>query len=144
MAPISSKKFDELTEKYGKETLAHDLKFLCDRGLVHPSAVVFGTDGGKTFNIGRIALTADGVDFANADSIGNELRVTTIKIHDSTLKNIENIIKSAELSNKQKASLLSLVKDKGAEAVVGKCVEMVFANAGLATAALKEALASFF
>ncbi|HHR6499808.1 TPA: hypothetical protein ACS8CD_000296 [Providencia alcalifaciens] len=145
MRPISSEKFQEIRLRYSDDNkLAGDLQFLMDRGLVHQDSVIISIDGFITFNTGIIGLTADGVDFTNQDSIGNEVKAVTVKIHDSTIKSIQQIIESSDLSKEEKAKITTIIKEKGAEAFVGKCVDTVFANAGLAAIAMKEAIKSFF
>ncbi|WP_158302372.1 hypothetical protein [Sodalis glossinidius] len=66
-------------------------------------------------------------------TVGSEINAFEIKIHKQTLDQLENLINAANLGDREKHSLLQMVKEKGAEAVVGKCVDIVFANAAIAT-----------
>ncbi|WP_338885166.1 hypothetical protein [Xenorhabdus sp. TH1] len=128
----------------GWDQLAADTNYLMRIGLVEPKAVVFGIDGHYVFNTNCMALTAKGFDYANVDTIGSELNAVTIKIHKNTIEQIETIIMSANLPESEKKTLLQLVKEKGAESVVGKCVDTLFANAGAATQVLSELAKSVF
>ncbi|UFK93508.1 hypothetical protein [Providencia rettgeri] len=142
MQPISEEKFQELGETLGWDQLANDVRYLISVGLINYDAIRFGVDGGYGFNQAYMALTAAGVDYANMDTIGNQINTVTIKIHQNTIDNLEAMISSANIPDEDKKSLLSLVKEKGSEAVVGKLVDTVFANAGIAAALFMEAAKS--
>ncbi|MBE8598091.1 hypothetical protein [Xenorhabdus sp. BG5] len=146
MTPISAEKFQFLIDELGEEKLAKDINYLQSIGLVQLGAVGIGAtdDEPYSFNLNKMALTAAGVDYANMDTIGNKVNVVTIKIHKNTLEQIEAIISSANLPESEKKTLLQLVKEKGAESVVGKCVDTLFANAGVATQVLSELAKSAF
>ncbi|CDH26737.1 hypothetical protein [Xenorhabdus bovienii] len=146
MSPISTEKFQSLINELGEEKLAKDLSYLQSIGLVQLGAVEIGTtdDEPYSFNLNKMALTAAGVDYANMDTIGNKINTVTIKIHQNTLEQIETIILSANLPESEKKTLLQLVKEKGAESVVGKCVDTLFANAGSVTQVLSELAKSTF
>ncbi|WP_334467946.1 hypothetical protein [Arsenophonus sp. PmNCSU2021_1] len=144
MQPISTEKFDFLEEKIGTNQLALDLNYLIEIGLVKKGAVVLGHNNYSLFYVEHMALTAKGFDYANTDTIGSELNAVTIKIHKNTLEQIETIIRSANLAEPEKQTLLKLVKEKGAESVVGKCVDTLFANAGTVTQVLSELAKSQF
>ncbi|HGF6560324.1 TPA: hypothetical protein ACF2YT_001220 [Providencia alcalifaciens] len=142
MQPISEEKFQELGETLGWDQLANDVRYLISVGLINHDAIRFGIDGGYGFNPDYMALTAAGIDYANMDTIGNQINTVTIKIHQNTIDNLEAMIRSANIPDEDKKSLLSLVKEKGSEAVVGKLVDTVFANAGIAAALFMEAAKS--
>ncbi|EMC8779594.1 TPA: hypothetical protein U2M54_001103 [Providencia rettgeri] len=142
MQPISDEVFQELVDKLGMDQLANDVRYLVNIGLINYDAIRFGIDGGYGFNTGSMSLTAAGVDYANMDTIGNQINTVTIKIHQNTIDNLEAMIRSANIPDEDKKSLLSLVKEKGSEAVVGKLVDTVFANAGIAAALFMEAAKS--
>ncbi|WP_237388021.1 hypothetical protein [Xenorhabdus sp. Sc-CR9] len=146
MRPISTEKFQYLIDELGEEKLAEDINYLQSIGLVQLGAVGIGTtdDEPYSFNLHKMALTAAGVDYANMDTIGNKINTVTIKIHKNTLEQIESIIMAANLPESEKKTLLQLVKEKGAEKVVGKCVDTLFANAGAATQVLSELAKSVF
>ncbi|MDE9519794.1 hypothetical protein KKJ17_19310 [Xenorhabdus bovienii] len=146
MRPISSEKFQYLIGELGEEKLAEDINYLQSIGLVQLGAVGIGAtdDEPYSFNLHKMALTAAGVDYANMDTIGNKINTVTIKIHKNTLEQIELIIMAANLPESEKKTLLQLVKEKGAEKVVGKCVDTLFANAGAATQVLSELAKSVF
>ena len=86
-----------------------------------------------------MGLTADGVDCANADTLGNKLNVVNIKIHESTINNLEAMIRAVNLPDEDKKTLLDMVREKGAEAVVSRMVDYAFANASIATKLFLEA-----
>lgn len=140
MRPISTEKFELLVKEFGEEKLAREVNYLQSIGLIQQGAIRFGVvdDEPYSFNLNKMALTAAGVDYANMDTIGNKINTITIKIHQNTLEQIETIIKSANLPESEKKTLLKLVKEKGAETVVGKCVDTLFANAGAVTQVLSE------
>ncbi|MBC8946921.1 hypothetical protein [Xenorhabdus indica] len=146
MRPISAEKFQYLINELGEEKLAEDINYLQSIGLVQLGAVGIGTTDDElySFNPHKMALTAAGVDYANMDTIGNKINTVTIKIHQNTLEQLEAIIKSANLPESEKKTLLQLVKEKGAESVVGKCVDTLFANAGTVSQVLSELAKSAF
>lgn len=136
MAPIDEETFCHLRETFGDDVLARDLTYLTSIGLVQADAAIIGADGMVHFNRGCMGLTAAGVDYANVGTVGSELHAIEIKVHKQTLDQLENLINAANLGDREKHSLLQMVKEKGAETVVGKCVDIVFANAGIATQVL--------
>ncbi|MBD2815953.1 hypothetical protein ID850_14535 [Xenorhabdus sp. Flor] len=146
MSPISPENFQYLIDELGEEKLAKDINYLQSIGLVQLGAVGIGTtdDEPYSFNLNKMALTAAGVDYANMDTIGNKINTVTIKIHQNTLEQFESIIMSANLPESEKKTLLQLVKEKGAESVVGKCVDTLFANAGTVSQVLSELAKSAF
>ncbi len=144
MQPISREKFEFLRKTLGENQLAIDLDYLISIGLVKKGAVVLGQNNNSLFYPHLMALTAKGYDYANIDTIGNDLNAVTIKIHKNTLEHIETIIKLANLPESEKKILLKLVKEKGAEAIVGKCVDTLFTNIGAVTQVLSELAKSAF
>lgn len=144
LQPISNEKFEFLKEMIGTDQLALDVNYLIEIGLIKKDAVVFGCEGHCFFSPHLMALTAKGYDYANIDTIGNDLNAVTIKIHKNTLEHIETIINKANLPESEKKTLLKLVKEKGAEAIVGKCVDTLFANASVVTQVLSELAKSAF
>lgn len=141
MKPITQDKFNELLDEFGEDQLARELDYLQKRGLVQDGAVRIGVvdDEAYSFNIHKMGLTADGVDCANADTLGNKLNVVNIKIHESTINNLEAMIRAVNLPDEDKKTLLDMVKEKGAEAVVSRMVDYAFANASIATKLFLEA-----
>lgn len=144
MQPISAEKFDFLKETIGSDQLALDLNYLIKIGLVKKGAVDFSVSNFRFFSPHLMALTAKGFDYANTDTIGSELNAVTIKIHKNTLEQLETIINNVNLPQSEKKTLLKLLKEKGAESVVGKCVDTLFANAGAITQILSELAKSSF
>ncbi|MDX8000429.1 hypothetical protein FE394_14790 [Xenorhabdus sp. Reich] len=138
MRPVSEEKLQFLGEAFGWDQLADDINYLIKIGLVNHDAIRYGIDGGYSFDSGSMTLTAAGIDYANMDTIGNEINVVTIKIHKNTLEQIETIINTANIPDAEKKALLQLMKEKGAEVVIGKCIDIVFSNAGLAATVLSE------
>ncbi|WP_047681000.1 MULTISPECIES: hypothetical protein [Xenorhabdus] len=134
MQPISKEKLQFLGEAFGWDQLADDINYLIKIGLVNHDAIHFD-DGSYGFNPDAMALTAAGVEYVNMDTIDDEI---TIKIHKNTLEKIETIINRANLPNAEKKEILQLVKEKGVEVVIGKCVDILFVNTSLATAVLSE------
>lgn len=138
MSPISHDDRIRLCKELGEEVFARDLKYLEQIGLVQQGAVAFNLNGYVIFNSSKIALTAKGVNYVNIDTIGSELDAVTIKIDKHTLEQIESIINAANLPETEKITLLKMVKEKGAEKVVSKCIDVLFSNAGSAAMALSE------
>ncbi len=138
MEPINREQLNTLADKLGWEQLAADTSYLMKIGLIEPKAVSFSIDRQPFFNIDYMALTAKGFDYANTDTIGSEVNAVTIKIHKNTLEQLETIINNTNLPQSEKKTLLKLLKEKGAESVVGKCVDTLFANAGVVTQILSE------
>ncbi|MDX7992598.1 hypothetical protein [Xenorhabdus littoralis] len=138
MRPVSEEKLQFLGEAFGWDQLADDINYLIKIGLVNHDAIRYGIDGGYSFDSGSMTLTAAGIDYANMDTIGNEINAVTIKIHKNTLEQIETIINTVNIPDAEKKALLQLMKEKGAEVVIGKCIDIVFSNAGLAATVLSE------
>ncbi|MEX0447458.1 hypothetical protein [Xenorhabdus sp. SGI246] len=138
MQPISKEKFQFLGEAFGWDQLADDINYLIKVGLINHKAIYFDDDGSYGFNPDAMALTAAGVEYVNMDTIDDEINFMTIKVHKNTLEKIETIINRANFPNAEKQEILQLVKEKGIEAVVSKCVDILFVNTSLATAVLSE------
>lgn len=141
MKPITQDKFNSLLAEFGEEQLATELNYLQSIGLVQRDAVRIGATDDElySFNINKMGLTAAGVDCANADTLGNKLNVVNIQIHQNTIDNLEAMIRAANITEEDKKSLLAIIKEKGAEAVVGRMVDYAFANAGIAAKLFYEA-----
>ncbi len=90
----------------------------------------------------NIKMTATGYDVFRREGLTIKEDTVIIKIHQNTIDNLEAMIRSANIPDEDKKSLLSLVKEKGSEAVVGKLVDTIFANAGIAAALFMEAAKS--
>ncbi|MBD2814237.1 hypothetical protein ID850_05530 [Xenorhabdus sp. Flor] len=138
MQPISKEKLQFLGEAFGWDQLADDINYLIKVGLINHDAIHFNDDGGYGFNPDAMALTAAGIKYVNMDTIDDEINSITIKIHKNILEKFETIINGANLPDAEKQQILQLVKDNGVEAVVGKCVDILFVNSNLATAVLSE------
>ncbi|WP_340616314.1 hypothetical protein [Xenorhabdus entomophaga] len=138
MQPISEEKLQFLGNTLGWDQLADDINYLIKIGLVNHDAILFDIDGGYDFNPEAMMLTSAGVDYVNTDIIGNEINTVTINIHKNTPEQIETIINAANLSDSEKKILLQLVKEKGTEFVVGKCVDTLFTHTDLAAAVLSK------
>lgn len=139
MRPISDDKYAELVSTIGEDALTNDVYYLVQAGLINRKAIICGRTGGFILNKDDLSLTAAGVDCANADSLGNKLNVVNIQIHQNTIDNLEAMIRAANISEEDKKSLLATIKEKGAEAVVGRMVDYAFANAGIAAKLFYEA-----
>lgn len=143
MTPISQEKLDKLIDELGELKLGLDLKYLSDIGLVSPDWGGFSVSNNVFFNIRGMSLTQKGVDYANDNTIGSQLSAVTIQIHKNTLEQLETIIQSADISDNDKKNLLQILKEKGSETLVGKCVDTLFSNAGLVAATLTETIKRF-
>lgn len=144
MSAISGDKLQFLGDTIGWDQLASDTKYLIAAGLVDRDAIRFGIDGGYVFMGDCMALTAKGFDYANIDTVGSDVNAVTIKIHKNTIEQIESIINAINIPESEKKTLMQLVKEKGAESVVSKCVDILFSNAGAATHVLSELAKSAF
>ncbi|WP_277850065.1 hypothetical protein [Moellerella wisconsensis] len=139
MSPMSEEKYNELVEQIGEDALANEIYYLVQAGLVDRKAIIHSKTSGFFLDEENISLTAAGVDYANADAIGNKLNVVNIQIHQNTLDKLEAMIKAADISDAEKKSLLQLIKEKGSDAVIGRMVDYAFANVGIATKLFVEA-----
>ncbi|MDX7988110.1 hypothetical protein FE392_12325 [Xenorhabdus sp. 12] len=138
MQPISEEKFRFLGGTFGRDQLADDINYLIKIGLVNHDAMYFDIDGGYSFNLDAMVLTAAGADYVNMDEIGHETGAITIKIHKDRLEQFGTVINETNLSDTEKKKILQLINEQGIESIVGQCVDTVFSNAKLAAPVLSE------
>ncbi|MDR0219619.1 MAG: hypothetical protein LBI71_12285 [Enterobacteriaceae bacterium] len=138
MQPVSKEKFQFLGDAFGWDQLADDINYLIKIGLINHYAMYFDPNGNHVFNVDSMSLTAAGVEYAMMDAKQSESTFSTIKIHSSTLEQVEALINVIALSDAEKKKLLQLVKKKGAKTVISKCIDTLFADTELATAVLSQ------
>ncbi|MCC8380764.1 MULTISPECIES: hypothetical protein [unclassified Xenorhabdus] len=132
MKPISKEKLQFLGEAFGWDQLADDINYLVKVGLVNHFAIHFDDNGGYGFNPDSMALTAAGVDYANMDTIDDEMKSFTIKVHKNTLEQIETVIKTANIPDNEKKVILEFIREQGIETVLGKCIDTLLTKVDLA------------
>lgn len=125
--PLTMKQYDSLVEKYGKDAVLENLYFLAKQKLIE-GILIETLEDGSSLIPDTIKITAKGIDFINPDSIGNDLNAITVKIHSSSLSQIENIIKNAGLTKPEQEKLLKRLKDKGLEHFVSNLVDVGFSH----------------
>lgn len=130
--PITQEKLDFLLENMSEDEFNNDLMYLQKISLIE-NCIIQGIDGRFSHDFSNLKLTADGFDYVNLETVGKDINSVTIKIHKNTLDNISNIIKSSNLKPEEKNKLLSIVKEKGAEKLVGYCFDTAISNAHIAT-----------
>ncbi|WP_426576859.1 hypothetical protein ACP179_21570 [Xenorhabdus stockiae] len=138
MKPISKEKLQFLGEAFGWDQLADDINYLVKVGLVNHFAIHFDDNGGYGFNPDSMALTAAGVDYANMDTIDDEMKSFTIKVHKNTLEQIETVIKTANIPDNEKKVILAFIREQGIETVLGKCLDTLLTKVDLATPLFSE------
>ncbi|MCC8367399.1 hypothetical protein J8V57_14160 [Xenorhabdus sp. PB61.4] len=138
MKPISKEKLQFLGEAFGWDQLADDINYLVKVGLVNHFAIHFDDNGGYGFNPDSMALTAAGVDYANMDTIDDEMKSFTIKVHKNTLEQIETVIKTANIPDNEKKVILEFIREQGIETVLGKCLDTLLTKVDLATPLFSE------
>ncbi|WP_109391288.1 hypothetical protein [Proteus cibi] len=138
MKPISNSQLTELEIRIGKDTLACNINYLQDQGLIKDGAIQLSGTGKFVYILPKMALTSKGFDYINEDSIGNELNSVTIKIHQDTINKIESMIHDASISDAEKTTLIRYIKEKGVESVIGKCIDILISNTGSFTKLLSD------
>lgn len=139
MRPLPESELDALCEKYDEEELFAAVQFLIAKGMIDPRAVYELNDG---FHIDpdRLMLTADGYDIAAGDKLGYKISGVTVKLHGNTLQHLDSIIKSSNLKEEDKEKLLAELKEKGAEHILTRCIDLTLSNAKTAGVMLMQYL----
>lgn len=123
-------RFTILLELAGNDEneLIRELSYLEERGLIH-SGLISCSDG-YGYNDSAIEITADGLDYMQADGgLREALNVVTVKLHPTTLAALESFLDSAspDKSAEMKARLKQLPA-YAIEQLVGKLVELGLKN----------------
>ncbi|PHM38326.1 hypothetical protein [Xenorhabdus innexi] len=139
MKPISKEKLQFLGEAFGWDNLADDINYLVKVGLVNHYAIHFDDNGAYGFNPDSMALTAAGVDYANMDTMDDEMKSFTIKVHKNAFEQIETVIKMANITKAEKQIILEFIKNQGVEAALGKCIDTLLTKSDLIIALFSEA-----
>lgn len=134
--PLTSKQYDSLVEKYGSDNVISNLEFLIKTGAIE-GEIVRDIESNAIVNTGSIVITAKGIDYLDPESIGNDFNAITIKIHSSSLAQIEEIIKNSGLTKQEQDKLLKRLKDKGLDHFVGNMVDVAFTSLPTAYALFK-------
>ena len=103
--------------EHDKSTLAANLKYLEEHGLIRPKSVVVSID--NLFSFGDIGITKYGLDFLLGDEgLTSILSVVTVKFEANTLKSIlENKIKESDLTPESKQSMIDSLRELPAESI---------------------------
>lgn len=134
MRPISDGDLDALIKKYGRDEIIDCLEYLVAKKMVQPNCLVKFLSGDKEIVSQAVALTADGYDIATDDELGYKISSVNIRIHSNTLNQLADMINSSGLKAEEKQTLLSKIKEKGADHVIGRCIDLAFSSAPTATA----------
>jgi predicted solute-binding protein len=128
MRPLPKDEFDNLINKYEEAELVDAAKYLIKKGMLNPNAVSQTFDE-TSLSHHFLELTADGYDIATGDALGYEISAVTVKLHSNTLQQLDSIIKESNLKAEEKRKLLTQLKEKGAEYVLTRCIELLVSNA---------------
>ncbi|WP_336982517.1 hypothetical protein [Acinetobacter modestus] len=98
-------------------SLAANLKYLEEHGLIRPNSVTVSID--NIYSFGVIEITKDGLDFLLGDEgLSAILNVVTIKFEADTLKAIlVNRINQSDLNPDDKKSMIDSLRDLPAESI---------------------------
>ena len=102
---------------YDKMSLAANLKYLEEHGLIRPKSVIVSLD--NMYSFGVIEITNHGLDFLLGDEgLSAILNVVTVKFEAETLKAIiASKINQSDLSQEQKQSMNLALEELPAESV---------------------------
>jgi hypothetical protein len=114
---ISREDYKELKSLFGSDDeLVANLLYLEQHNLL-VSGVTRGMND-YVMNLGRLSITNAGIDFIRSDGgLGAELNVQIVKIHDSTLVALEDILLLSNLPEEQKQDLLAKLRGLPADAI---------------------------
>ena len=139
MQPLPESELDILYDKYDDEELLAAVRYLIAKGMIDPRAV-YETNDGVHIDPDCLTLTADGYDIATGDKLGYEISAVTVKLHSNTLQHLDSIIKSSNLKEEDKEKLLAELKEKGAEHILTRCIDLTLSNAKTAGVMLMQYL----
>ena len=139
MRPLPESELDTLYDKYDEEELFAAMQFLIARGMMDPRAV-YETNDGFYIDPDRLMLTAEGYENAAGDKLGYKISGVTVKLHSNTLQHLDSIIKSSNLKEEDKEKLLAELKEKGAEHILTRCIDLTLSNAKTAGVMLMQYL----
>ncbi|PIT52340.1 hypothetical protein BHC44_08920 [Snodgrassella alvi] len=128
MQPLPESELDILYDKYDEEELIAATQYLIAKGMIDPRAVQEYIDG-TDIDADYLILTADGYDIATGDALGYEISAVTVKLHSNTLQHLDSIIKASNLKEDEKQKLLAQLKEKGAEHILTRCIDLTLSNA---------------
>jgi hypothetical protein len=139
MRPLPEFELDILFDKYDEEELMAAIRYLIARGMIAPKAL-YETNDGTFIDEDYLMLTAEGYDIATGDALGYEISAVTVKLHSNTLQQLDSIIKESNLKDDEKRKLLTQLKEKGAEHVLTRCIDLLLSNAKTAGLVLTQYL----
>lgn len=127
MRPLPESELDILYDKYDEEELIAATRYLIAKRMINPDALREATDGAFIVS-DCLMLTADGYDIATGDALGYEISAVTVKLHSNTLQHLDSIIKASNLKEDEKQKLLAQLKEKGAEHILTRCIDLALSN----------------
>ena len=136
--------FDQIEVMADEDTLVGNMLYLEQHGLIE-SGIQRALSGEAIFNLGKLEITARGLDFlADDGGLSAILGVVTIKLHDDTLKSlIEAKILASDMPQPDKKRWTDQLRSLPAETtkhLALKLVDLGLENAPAALAAIGSAL----
>lgn len=119
--------YKTLLNSYNEDVLLSNAIYLADNGLIHHKAIT-RTMSGSHISLGLFQITSEGMTYISEDSIGADLQIQTIKIHQDTIDNLETLIKFSGLPEKEKETLLTKLKEHGAKELLSKGIDHMMAS----------------
>ncbi len=132
---IDAEAYNTLIKKYTHDVLLTNTEYLVSLGLMHHNAIMRSLSGSRV-SPAFFQITGEGMTFISENSIGSDLQVQTIKIHQDTIDNLETLIKFSGLPEKEKETLLTKLKEHGAKELLSKGIDYTMANGPAITAML--------
>lgn len=139
MQALPDSEIDALLEKYSDEELIPSLSYLRDQGMIS-SDVLYDNVEGTQIDFDSLKLTANGYNFATGNALGREINTVTIRLDTNTIQHLEDIINATNLNKKDKQTLRTKLKEKGAEQFLTKCIDFALTNSKTAGIILLEYL----
>jgi len=139
MQALPDSEIDALLERYSDEELIPSLSYLRDQGMIS-SDVLYDNVEGTQIDFDSLKLTANGYNFATGNALGREINTVTIRLDTNTIQHLEDIINATNLNKKDKQTLRTKLKEKGAEHFLTKCIDFALTNSKTAGIILLEYL----
>lgn len=142
----SHAEIDEVSEGVEEEVFDANLYYLTQHGLVE-ECITIAMSGEILINMGKLACTAQGMDFlADDGGLSAILGTVTVKLHEDTLRQlIEAKVLASDAPEEQKKSVLKALREAPAETIkhlTTKLVDLGLENAPKALPLLQTLLQS--
>ncbi|ONH52783.1 hypothetical protein SAMN04490182_4585 [Pseudomonas cedrina] len=110
--------YDEIAEGVDEDVFDANLYYLAQHGLV-AECMSFAMSGEILINMGKLACTAQGMDFLAGDGgLSAILGTVTVKLHEDTLRQlIEAKVKASDAPEDQKTGILKALREAPGDAI---------------------------